>query len=150
MTAESYYVGLLNGSVTDGVIVVAPSATNFATNAPLVAIDPNNESPECPAIISTNHEGALQAMEYIVGLGHRRIGFITGREELVSSSRRLQGYRDGLVEAGIPVDEESHSDWQLSSQMRLLSVRAGCCRWLIHRQQFLQPMISQRWVFTRL
>ena len=38
---ESYYVGLLNGSVTDGVIVVAPSATRFATNSPLVAIDPN-------------------------------------------------------------------------------------------------------------
>lgn len=103
---ESYYVGLLNGSVTDGVIVVAPSATNFVTNAPLVAVDPNNESPECPAIISTNHEGALQAMKYIVGLGHRRIGFITGREELVSSRRRLQGYRDGLAAAGIPVDEE--------------------------------------------
>jgi LacI family transcriptional regulator len=103
---ESYYVSLLNGNVTDGVIVVAPAATNFSTVAPVVAIDPNNESPECPAIISTNRDGALQAMMYLTGLGHRRIGFITGRLELVSSSRRLQGYKDGLAASGIPLDEE--------------------------------------------
>jgi LacI family transcriptional regulator len=102
---ESYYVSLLNGSITDGVIVVTPAATNFSTDAPVVAIDPNNESPECPAIISTNLDGALQAMKYLTGLGHRRIGFITGRLELVSASRRLRGYKEGLAEAGIPLDE---------------------------------------------
>ena len=101
---EAYFVSLLNGSVTDGVIVVTPVATNFSTAAPIVAIDPNNESPECPAIISTNREGALQAMNYLVNLGHRRIGFINGRSELVSASRRLQGYADGLAAAGIPFD----------------------------------------------
>jgi LacI family transcriptional regulator len=103
---EAYFVSLLNGSITDGVIVVTPVATNFSTDAPIVAIDPNNESPECPAIISTNRDGALQAMNYLTGLGHRRIGFINGRSELVSASRRLQGYRDGLAVAGIPVDED--------------------------------------------
>jgi LacI family transcriptional regulator len=103
---ERYYVSLLNGNVTDGVIVVTPAATNFSTVAPVVAIDPNNESPECPAIISTNRDGALQAMTHLTGLGHRRIGFITGRLELVSASRRLQGYKDGLAVAGIPLDEE--------------------------------------------
>lgn len=103
---ESYYVSLLNGRVTDGVIVVTPAATNFSTVAPVVAIDPNNESPECPSIISTNRAGALQAMTYLTNLGHRRIGFITGRVELVSTNRRLQGYKDGLAAAGIPLAEE--------------------------------------------
>lgn len=102
---ETYFVSLLNGSITDGVIVVTPVATKFSTTAPIVAIDPNNESPECPVIISTNRNGAIQAINYLTGLGHRRIGFITGRPELVSASRRLQGYRDGLAAAGIPVDE---------------------------------------------
>jgi LacI family transcriptional regulator len=103
---ERYYVSLLNGSITDGVIVVSPAATSFSTDAPLVAIDPNNESPGCPAIIATNHKGALEVMQYLTSLGHRRIGFIAGREELVSSQRRLQGYRDGLAVAGVAVDEE--------------------------------------------
>ena len=98
-------MSLLNGSITDGVIVVTPVSTNFSTKAPIVAIDPNNESPECPAIISTNRDGALQAMNYLTSLGHRRIGFINGRSELVSASRRLQGYRDGLAAADIPLDE---------------------------------------------
>jgi len=102
---ESYYVSLLNGSITDGVIVVTPAATSFSTAAPVVAIYPNNESPECPAIISTNRMGALDAMNYLTGLGHRRIGFLTGREELVSAKRRLQGYRDGLAAAGIASDD---------------------------------------------
>ena len=103
---ESYYVALLNGGIADGVIVVTPAATNFSTAAPVVAIDPNNESPECPAIISTNHKGAVQAMEYLTGLGHRRIGFIAGRLELVSAMRRLEGYKDVLEAAGIPLDED--------------------------------------------
>ena len=103
---ESYCVALLNGGIADGVIVVTPAATNFSTAAPVVAIDPNNESPECPAIISTNHKGALQAMEYLTGLGHRRIGFIAGRLELVSAMRRLEGYKDVLEAAGIPLDED--------------------------------------------
>lgn len=102
---ERYYVTLLNGSITDGAIVVTPAATTFSTAAPLVAIDPNNESPEYPAVISTNYHGATQAMEYLTSLGHRRIGFITGRLDLVSANRRLDGYKRGLQVAGIPLDD---------------------------------------------
>jgi len=102
---EAYFVSLLNGGITDGAIVVTPVAKSFSTSAPIVAIDPNNESPGCPAIISTNRDGALQAMQYLIGLGHRRIGFINGRPELVSAFRRLQGYKDALASAEIPFDE---------------------------------------------
>jgi LacI family transcriptional regulator len=102
---EQYYVSLLNGSIADGVIVVTPAATSFSTSAPVVAVDPNNESPPCPSVISTNHAGALAAMEYLIGLGHRRIGFIGGRPDLRSANRRLQGYLDALARAGIPLDQ---------------------------------------------
>ena len=103
---ERSYVALLNGSITDGVIVVTPTATHFTTHAPLVIIDPNNETPDCPAIIATNREGALAAMNYLTDLGHRRIGYITGRMELASSNQRLQGYKDGLAAVGIPLNED--------------------------------------------
>jgi LacI family transcriptional regulator len=102
---ERQYVRLLNGSITDGVIVVTPAATDFSTDAPLVSIDPNNQSPDGPAIMCTNRAGALAAMTYLTGLGHRRIGYITGRLELVSACDRLEGYKDGLAAAGIPLDE---------------------------------------------
>jgi LacI family transcriptional regulator len=72
----------------------------------MVIIDPNNEAPDYRAIIATNHEGALAAMSYLIGLGHCRIGYIAGRMELVSSNQRLQGYKDGLAAAGIPLNED--------------------------------------------
>jgi LacI family transcriptional regulator len=103
---ERYYVALLNGSITDGAIVVTPTATQFTTHAPLVIIDPNNEIPDYPAIIATNQEGALAAMNYLTDLGHRRIAHIAGEMKLVSANQRLQGYKDGLAAAGIPLNED--------------------------------------------
>jgi len=105
-TRERQYVSLLNNSITDGVIIVTPTTTTFSTVSPVVAVDPNNESPDCPAVIATNRAGALAMMEYLISLGHRRIGFISGRPELQSAIRRLQGYKDGLHQANIPVDPE--------------------------------------------
>lgn len=103
---ERNYVALLNGGTADGVIVVTPTATNFASHAPVVLLDPNAENPDFPAVISTNREGAMAVMNYLFGLGHRRIGHITGRMELVSACQRLQGYKDGLAAAGLPLDED--------------------------------------------
>jgi LacI family transcriptional regulator len=103
---EQHFVSLLNGGITDGIIIVTPTATSFSTAAPVVAVDPNNESPECPAVIAANHAGVLAAIEYLIGLGHRRIGFIGGRPDLQSARQRLQGYRDTLYQAGIPLDPD--------------------------------------------
>jgi LacI family transcriptional regulator len=103
---ERHFVALLNGSITDGLIIVTPATTSFSTAAPVVAIDPNNESPECPAVIATNHAGALAAMEYLIGLGHRRIGFISGRPDLQSAQQRVQGYGDALCQAGIALNPD--------------------------------------------
>ncbi len=103
---ERSYVTLLNGGITDGAIVVTPFATQFPKNAPLVIIDPNSETPDYPSITASNREGALSAMEYLTGLGHRRIGHITGNMDQVISHHRLQGYKDGLAAAGISGREE--------------------------------------------
>jgi len=103
---ERHYVSLLNNSITDGIIIVTPVTTTFATNAPVVAVDPNNETPDCPAVIATNRDGALSAMNYLTELGHRRIGYVGGRTDLQSAIRRLQGYVDGLQQAGIEVNQD--------------------------------------------
>jgi LacI family transcriptional regulator len=103
---EQHYVSLLNGSIVDGTIVVTPTAVTFTTHSPLVAVDPHLDSAEFPAVISTNRAGALAAMEYLASLGHRRIGFIGGRSDLQSATRRLLGYKDGLQQANLPFDPE--------------------------------------------
>ena len=45
---ERSHVTFLNGGITDGVILVTPTAADFDTHAPLVIIDPNNEIPRLP------------------------------------------------------------------------------------------------------
>lgn len=103
---EQKYVSLLSNSITDGVIIVAPVTGEFVTDAPIVSIDPLMSDPDYPSVHATNHQGATDAMNYLLGLGHTRIGFISGRAELESSNRRLMGYRDALKKAGLSIDEK--------------------------------------------
>lgn len=127
---ERHYVNLLNGSITDGVVVVAAAATNFSSDAPLVIVDPNEEKSEYPAIISTNYEGALEAMRYLISLGHCRIAHITGRLGLYSGRQRLQAYKDALSEAGIPLDERLIAQGDYS-----IELAADCARHLLSMKE---------------
>ena len=103
---EQKYVSLLTNSISDGVVIVAPVEGEFNIDAPIVSIDPLASNPSYPAVHATNYQGALDAMEYLLRLGHKRIGYIGGRAELESSYRRLKGYRDGLEKVGISIDKK--------------------------------------------
>lgn len=103
---ERRHVAQLNGSLTDGIIVVTPTTTDLPSTFPLVTIDPHVEGNNFPSVISTNRDGALSIMEYLISLGHRRIGFIGGRPDLQSAIRRQQGYEDALRQADIPLIPE--------------------------------------------
>lgn len=103
---EQQYVSRLNGGIADGVIIVASTALTFPSAHPIVAIDHHPKNTDFPSVIATNQVGALAAVEYLISLGHRRIGFIGGRSDLQSSVRRYLGYVTGLEQAGISVDPE--------------------------------------------
>jgi LacI family transcriptional regulator len=103
---EQHYVSLLNGSMTDGMLIVASSAAEFVTDAPIVAVDPHIINPNYPSVQGMNYEGAVEAMKYLIGLNHKRIAFVSGRPEIGSGIQRLQGYLDSLRNAGIEPDNE--------------------------------------------
>jgi len=121
---EQKYVSLLNNSITDGVVIVAPASDEFSTHAPIVSVDPTVLDPDYPSVHATNYQGALDAMEYLLTLGHRRIAIITGRPELESSNRRLMGYRNALEKAGIPVDESLVAPGDYTTETGALCARA--------------------------
>ncbi|RKN51202.1 LacI family DNA-binding transcriptional regulator [Micromonospora endolithica] len=74
---------------------------------PAVIVDPAGVPPqEAPTIGATNWMGSLRAIEYLLGLGHRRIGFIAGPPQLMCSRARLDGYRAALETAGLGVDDQ--------------------------------------------
>jgi LacI family transcriptional regulator len=102
---EQQQVALLNGSVTDGLIVVTPHANSYRTTYPLVAVDPQSEDADFASVLSTNFHGAEAAMSHLFELGHRRIGFIGGRPDLQSANRRREGYCHSLHAHGLAVDE---------------------------------------------
>jgi LacI family transcriptional regulator len=49
---------------------------------------------------------AVAMTRHILGLGHKRIGFITGNPNQTASAQRLEGYRAALVDAGIAPDDQ--------------------------------------------
>ncbi len=101
---EQQQVSRLNGTLTDGVIVVVPDAPDFRTAHPLVTIDPYHQVGGYPSVIADNYGATTELMRYLVGLGHRRIGFIGGYSYLESANQRLAAYRAALLEAGIGHD----------------------------------------------
>lgn len=94
----------LAGTLIDGAVIVAPTATITGATIPVVAIDPHTGSTGPSTIEADNVGGARAATQHLIDLGHRRIGHVRGRADLVSARQREQGYREALEAAGIDFD----------------------------------------------
>jgi LacI family transcriptional regulator len=101
---EQRYLSRVSGTLCDGAILVTPSSVDATYGAPVVAVDHNAGSSSLPTVDSDNLSGAVAATEYLLGLGHRRIGLLAGRPDLESARLRERGYRTALRAAGIEVD----------------------------------------------
>lgn len=58
-----------------------------------------------PEVSVDNEAGIAGMVAALADLGHRRIGFLAGPQSLFVARERLAGYRRGLAEAGIPLEE---------------------------------------------
>jgi DNA-binding LacI/PurR family transcriptional regulator len=76
-----------------------------ARGIPFVVVDPTGEPVhDTPSVGATNWSGGVAATRHLLGLGHRRIGIITGPREILCSHARLDGYRAALDAAGVAPD----------------------------------------------
>ena len=103
---ERRYLSRISGTLADGAILVTPGSIDETFGTPVVAVDHNVQSSTLPSVDSENLKGAVAATEHLLGLGHRRIGFLAGRHDLESARLRERGYRRALAAAGIQVDED--------------------------------------------
>lgn len=101
---ERRHLSRLGGTLTDGSVLVTPEVLDVDTVTPVVAVDPHVGASSIPTVASDNLTGAITATNYLISLGHRRIGHLSGRPDLRSSELREQGYRQALQEAGITFD----------------------------------------------
>jgi DNA-binding LacI/PurR family transcriptional regulator len=89
-----------------------------ASGIPFVVIDPTGEPlHDTPSVGATNWSGGLAATRHLLGLGHRRVGIITGPGDILCSRARLDGYRAAMDSAGIPVDPDliAYGDFHVRS-----------------------------------
>ena len=109
---ESIFAASMTHGMTDGLLMILPMdpaaylASIRQRSFPYVLIDHSGNDDQGPAVGATNWQGAFDATTYLVGLGHMRIGFITGRQSMRCARERLVGYRDALTAAGLPCDDE--------------------------------------------
>ncbi|MFF3839089.1 LacI family DNA-binding transcriptional regulator [Streptomyces sp. NPDC001930] len=76
-----------------------------ARSIPFVIVDPAGDpEPDVPSVGSANWSGGVAATRHLIDLGHRRIGIITGPEDMLCSLARLDGYRSALNMAGLAHD----------------------------------------------
>jgi LacI family transcriptional regulator len=110
LTRESEFVHSLTQGSTDGLLMILPMDPGSYVDSirrrdfPYVIIDHTGVDEQGPSVGATNRLGAIDAVNYLLSLGHRRIGFITGIPEMGCAQERLVGYQEALQQAGLPYD----------------------------------------------
>ncbi len=107
---EAGYVFSLAQDMVDGILLVLPrnpvdyTGTLAKKKFPFVLIDHQGTGENCPAVGASNWQGAFNATDYLIQLGHKRIGFITGSLDLGAAIDRLEGYKTALRTHHIHID----------------------------------------------
>jgi LacI family transcriptional regulator len=73
---------------------------------PYVLVDRSVAGSDADLVQGDSIEGARRLVEHLLGLGHRRIAFVTESGAVSTARDRLLGYREALEQAGVPFDPE--------------------------------------------
>jgi LacI family transcriptional regulator len=105
--------GLVDQTHVDGLVLTPPLSSSReliqaldARKLPFVRIAPNRAKHDSPYVDVDDMAAAQEMTEYLIGLGHRRIGFVVGNPGHYASGRRLEGYKAALARHGIAYREE--------------------------------------------
>lgn len=101
--AEAYF-RLLSTNQADGIVLLTsevPKAlvrqAHGQTGFPLVMACEFFSDIDLPLIAIDNHQASVQAVDYLVSLGHRRIATLSGPTNNPICQARIRGYRDALA-----------------------------------------------------
>jgi len=116
-------VDMLSGGLAEGLLIVLPHHPEQYVSSlrdrgyPYVLIDHKGASKDDISVVAANWQGGYEATQYLIQLGHRRIGMITGNMEMDSAIDRLDGYKAALRNAGIGIDPSLifHGDYHESA-----------------------------------
>ncbi len=111
ITAETEYIEAFRGRMCEAIILVAPRSKDSVlqelnSRIPLILVDRKVDDDEIIQVYLDNAGGAYSAVCHLLELGHRRIGFVMGPENVPNSHRRKAGYIDALKDYGITYDPD--------------------------------------------
>jgi LacI family transcriptional regulator len=109
---ELTYLRMLRRKRVDA-ILMAPTGVPqplvdqlIGLNFPLVCFDRPPPGTACDSVLVDNVGGAQQAVSHLVGLGHRRVGVITGLTGVGTTGERLDGYMRAMADREVLVDQD--------------------------------------------
>lgn len=112
---EADYVHMLLDHQVDGFIFISCEMTHLAGDhahyarllqdgARMVFVNGALDDLDVPSIgVDERHAGQL-ATQHLIGLGHRRIGFVAGPDDYLPTREKGEGREDALTAAGIDPD----------------------------------------------
>ncbi|MBO1511830.1 LacI family DNA-binding transcriptional regulator [Metabacillus bambusae] len=97
-----------NNSV-DGILILSHLSTDYineilSTDIPTVLIDHHHPHIKADAILTNNRFGAYTAVDHLLKLGHREIGYVGNASFSPSYYERLEGYQLALHHHGIKIN----------------------------------------------
>ncbi|WP_169738457.1 LacI family DNA-binding transcriptional regulator [Afifella pfennigii] len=104
------YVRALIDRDIDGLILVSHIFNDMEARAislsdlPLVTVNRMNDQWQADYVGIDNAAGTRAAVDYLTGLGHRRIGYIKGLNTSTAAQARFDGYLSGIAAAGGDTD----------------------------------------------
>jgi LacI family transcriptional regulator len=108
---ELLYMDLLVQKQVDGVLLVPTGDQSQSApalqirNIPVVVIDRDVSDTSLDRVFVDNVAGGMLAVQHLLALGHRRIGYIGGPQHVSTVPDRVEGYRRALAQAGLAFDE---------------------------------------------
>ncbi len=74
------------------------------TDIPIVFVDRNPSNYDGDVVLSTNFKGAYDGVKHLINEGHHKIAFLGSRFDS-TMGERISGYKQALIDNGIPVNE---------------------------------------------
>ena len=107
---EKIYIDVLKGKLVDGYIIIPAVSQEgnqyeILSNENVVYVDRFANVDKEICIKLDNKKGVRLGLEYLIGLGHRRIGIVNVPQNVTTGYDRYEGYRETLLERGIEFDE---------------------------------------------
>ncbi len=134
---EARCIETLRGRRVDGIIVLTGRLSDAtlktcANSLPVVVTGRRLRAPNLVSLNFDNFAGGRIATEYLIGLGHKKIAFITGDSKHPDANERMRGYQAALTSAGIGFDASLVVPGLFHEESGLLAVE----RLLDNRQRF--------------